>query len=78
MKTAISLPDDVFQQADRLARKLRVSRSALYRDALAEYLLRHQPEELTAAMDRALEQAGEGSDGFASEVSRRLLDAVEW
>ncbi len=78
MKTAISVPDDVFASAERLARELRVSRSALYRDALAEYLLRHQPDELTATMDRALEQVGEGSDSFVREASRRLLEAIEW
>jgi len=78
MKTAISVPDEIFEQADRLARRLRLSRSALYRDAIAQYLLRHQPDELTAAMDRALETAGGGSDPFVRESARRILESVEW
>ena len=46
MKTAISLPEDIFVQADRLARRLRKSRSQLYREAVAEYLARHDPDAL--------------------------------
>src|SRR5207245_3739515 len=51
MKTAVSLPDDVFDQAERLARRLRKSRSALYREAIAEYVARHEPEALPAKRD---------------------------
>lgn len=78
MKTAISLPDEVFEQADRLAARLRVSRSALYRDAISQYLLRHDPDELTSAMDRAVEAAGEGPDRFVSETARRVLQRLDW
>ena len=41
MKTAISIPDPLFERADQLAQKLGKSRSQLYRDALDEYLARH-------------------------------------
>ncbi|MFL5301088.1 MAG: ribbon-helix-helix protein, CopG family, partial [Anaeromyxobacteraceae bacterium] len=51
MKTAISLPDDLFEQAERLARRLDKSRSELYREAVAEYVARHDPEAITAALD---------------------------
>lgn len=78
MKTAISLPDEVFEQADRLAVRLRVSRSALYRDAISQYLLRHEPDELTSAMDRAVEAAEEGPDRFVGETARRVLQRLDW
>jgi metal-responsive CopG/Arc/MetJ family transcriptional regulator len=42
LKTAVSLPDDLFCVADAAARKLRVSRSELYAKAIAEYLQRQQ------------------------------------
>jgi hypothetical protein len=38
MKTAVSLPDDLFRRAEAAARRLRVSRSALYAKAIAEFL----------------------------------------
>ncbi|MBE0566895.1 MAG: ribbon-helix-helix protein, CopG family [Krumholzibacteria bacterium] len=51
MKTAISIADDLFAAADRLARRLGVSRSQLYRTALAAYLERHDEDEITARLD---------------------------
>ncbi|MHB8507320.1 MAG: CopG family ribbon-helix-helix protein [Candidatus Dormibacteria bacterium] len=78
MKTAVSLPDDIFAEADRLADRLNLSRSALYRQALSEYLQRHQPGALTTAMDQAIEAVGEITDPFAAEAGRRVLQRVEW
>ena len=78
MKTAISLPDELFRQAERFARHLKKSRSELYRDALREYLARHAPDEVTAAMDRVCERVDTRPDGFTRAVARRVLDDVEW
>jgi metal-responsive CopG/Arc/MetJ family transcriptional regulator len=36
MKTAVSIPDDVFEGAERLARRTKKSRSQLFSDALRE------------------------------------------
>ncbi len=78
MKTAVSLPDEVFQGADRLARRTRKSRSRLYCDALREYLARHAPEEVTDAMDRLCAEAGPTKDPFAPLAARRILERSEW
>ena len=51
MKTAISLPDELFHSAERLARRLGIPRSQLYARALSEYLDAHSPEHITAALD---------------------------
>ena len=51
MKTAVSLPDDVFADAEELARTQKTSRSALYTAAMREYLARHAPDRVTAALD---------------------------
>ena len=42
MKTAVSMPDSLFRQAEAAARRLRVSRSQLYATAIAEFLDRRQ------------------------------------
>jgi metal-responsive CopG/Arc/MetJ family transcriptional regulator len=78
MKTAISLPDDVFELAERLARRARKSRSQLYSDALREYLARHASDEVTEAMDRVVEDIVEFRDEFVSTASERTLKRVEW
>lgn len=78
MKTAISLPDKVYRQADRLARKMGKSRSALYREALAEYVSRHDADAVTEAMNRVIARVGGRVDPFVREAGRRLLERTEW
>lgn len=79
MKTAISLPDDVFHGAERHAKRTRKSRSQLYADALKEYLERHAPDEVTEDMNRVVEQLGEPTvDPFVAGASRRVLRDTKW
>jgi len=78
MKTAVSIQDEIFQKAERMARRMKKSRSRLFSDALREYLARHSPDEITDAMNAAVGETGEGSDEFASEASRRGLERTEW
>jgi metal-responsive CopG/Arc/MetJ family transcriptional regulator len=78
MKTAVSLPDLVFRAAERHAKRARKSRSQLYAEALSEYLTRHSPEEVTAAMNHVVEQLGEQKDPFVARSSRRILERSEW
>jgi metal-responsive CopG/Arc/MetJ family transcriptional regulator len=78
MKIAVSIPDEVYQVAERLARRTRKSRSRLYGDALKEYLARHAPDEVTEAMNRACAEVGETKDPFVSSATRRILEQSEW
>jgi len=79
MKTAISLPDALFQAGERHARRTGMSRSQLYADALAEYLHRRTPEEVTAAMNRVMERLNDPSpDPWMQAAARRILETTEW
>jgi metal-responsive CopG/Arc/MetJ family transcriptional regulator len=80
MKTAISVPDVVFQEAERLAQRLAKSRSQLYTEALVEYLSRHDPDSVTERLDEVFSALGEPKeeDHFVRETSRRILERVEW
>ena len=78
MKTAVSIPDEVFQEAERLARRTKKSRSQLFSDAVREYVARHAPEEITEAMDRVVVELGEQTDEFVSSAARRVLEQSEW
>ena len=77
MKTAVSIPDDVFEGAERLARRTNRSRSRLFSDALKEYLARHTPDKVTEAMNRALAQIGQEEDSFVSSATRVVLERSE-
>jgi predicted transcriptional regulator len=78
MKTAISLPKDVFEKAERLALKARKSRSQIYCEALREYVARHSPDDVTDALNRAMEQIGQTEDKFVTLASARALARVKW
>ena len=78
MRTAISVRDDVFEEAERLARQTKRSRSELYTLALTEYLARHAPDRITEAMDRVVSEVGEEVNEVVAEASRRIMTRVEW
>ncbi len=78
MKTAISLPDEVFERAERLARRLKKSRSELYREAVSEYVARHDPEAVTEAMDDVAARLDTRPDPFVAAASRRAVERAEW
>ena len=80
MKTAVSIPDHIFEQADRLARREHRTRSDVYSAALREYVARHAPDELTEAIDQVMSDLGDEAtpDGFAQAAAARTLGAVEW
>ncbi len=78
MKTAVSIADDVFEGAERLARRLKRSRSELYTAAVREYVARHEPDAVTAALDALYAEHDSRLDpGLAAAAARRLA-AVEW
>ncbi len=78
MKTAVSIPDDVFSGAEQLARRTKRSRSRIYSDALREYLARHSPGEITEAVNRACSEIGETRDPFTTLAAHRVLARTEW
>jgi metal-responsive CopG/Arc/MetJ family transcriptional regulator len=60
MKVALSIPDELFESGERLAKRLGISRSRLYATALADYLARHHSRKITARLDAvyATEESG--------------------
>jgi predicted transcriptional regulator len=79
MKTAISIPDDVFQEADRLAAESGQSRSQLYSRAVREYIARHSAERVTAALDKVYAEPQDESElEFLRMAARETLGRQEW
>jgi predicted transcriptional regulator len=78
MKTAVSIPDELFRRADELALRLGKSRSEIYREALFEYLLRRDARSVTAALDDVADELGTELDPWAAEAARQALERAEW
>ncbi len=78
MKTAISIPDAVHNEAERLARRLKKSRSRLYTEAMLAYLRRHDVEALTEAYDRVCAAVDPRPDAIVDAAARRVLARTEW
>ena len=78
MKTAISIPDDVFAEADRLAQKLKQSRSQLYSRAVREYIAKHSADDVTAALDSLYAAEESAGDEFATSAAKHTLERSEW
>ena len=78
MKTAISLPDDLFQAADSLAARLGLSRSELYARAVAEYVAKHRQEDVTAQLNAVFADEPSGIDPSLRSAQARSVDSGEW
>lgn len=78
MKTAISVPDKVFQRAEKLARRLKKSRSQLYSEAMHEYVNRHDSAAVTAVLDALYENESSRPDALVRESAHRVLRSSEW
>lgn len=78
MKTAVSIPDELFSRAEEVARSTGKSRSQLYQEALSEYLLRRDPEAVTQAMDEVLAGVDPHVDPWLTEAGRQTLERSEW
>jgi metal-responsive CopG/Arc/MetJ family transcriptional regulator len=78
MKTAISLPDDLFQSADALAKRLGVSRSELYATAVAEFLAKHQHAKVTERLDQVYGRQPSRLERPLRRGQGRSLRSPEW
>lgn len=78
MKIAISIPDDLFAEAERLAEERGGSRSALYASALREFVVRHSPDRITEAINAVADAVGNEPDPFIARSARRLGEQIDW
>lgn len=78
MKTAVSIPDPLFQRTERLAKRLHRSRSAVYADALADYVARHDPDAITAAYNAVVDSVGDEMKDFRHATLRQAARRLKW
>ncbi len=78
MKTAVSLPDDLFRSAEAAARKLRVSRSQLYAAAIREFLDRRRTSSVTARLNEIYSNEPAKLDPALNAAQLSCLDRDSW
>ncbi len=68
MKTAISLPDPIFEEAEALAQQLGMSRSELYTKALKAYLKRYNRERMLSQLNEVYSQESSELDAVMAKM----------
>ncbi len=77
MKTAISLPDPLFEAAEQAAQRLGISRSELYAKALATFLKENEGQDITQRINRALQGVAQRLDPVLAHVQAASLGPDE-
>ncbi len=78
MKTAISLPDPIFEEAEALAQQLGMSRSELYTEALKAYLRRHNREQILSKLNEVYAKESSELDPVMATMQFMSLPREDW
>ena len=78
MKTAISLPDELFLSANELAKRQGVSRSELYATAVSEYLAKHRDEDVTSKLNEVFADELSGLNPALRAAQARSVSSNKW
>jgi metal-responsive CopG/Arc/MetJ family transcriptional regulator len=78
MKTAISIPDSIFQAAEGLAHRLGISRSELYSKAIAEYMNSHKKHNITKILNEIYGEESSSLDEELDTMQMRSIPKEEW
>ena len=78
MKVALSIPDDLFESAETLGKRLGVSRSRLYATALADYVAKHQSRKVTERLDAVYATEESRLDRRVRRAQARSVPRDSW
>jgi len=78
MKTAISIPDDVFSRAERFAHRRKMTRSALFTQAVDEYLQHHRDDDVTQKLNEVYASEDSSLDPVFARLQSLSLPKEEW
>ena len=78
MKIALSVPDELFESAERLGKRLGISRSRLYATALADYVAKHQSRKVTARLNAVYMNEDSGLDKKVRRAQGRSVSRDAW
>ncbi|HUG53685.1 MAG TPA: ChpI protein [Vicinamibacteria bacterium] len=78
MKVAVSIPDRIFEQAERVSRKLKVPRSQLYARAVEAYVKGHSGEDITRRLNEVYGRVSPEIDAAVEAVSLEVVRRERW
>lgn len=78
MKTAISLPDELFRRAEAVARKLKISRSQLYATAIMEFIERRQAARITQHLNEIYSAEPAKIDPALASAQSKSIERESW
>lgn len=78
MKTAISIPDQLFKSAEDLARRLKISRSALFSAAIREYIQHYSQENITKRLNEVYSDQSSSLDPILKELQNASVTWEKW
>jgi metal-responsive CopG/Arc/MetJ family transcriptional regulator len=78
MKVAISVPDPVFGAAERVSRRLKISRSELYSKAVAAYVKKHGRDDVTERLNSVYGSADAPLDPALETMALEVLRRNRW
>ena len=78
MKTAISIPDSVFEAAENLAQRLGISRSRLYSKAVERFVADHQGQGVTERLDEVYAEEAARVDPLLETLQTASLEPEDW
>lgn len=78
MKTAISIPDTIFQQAEKTARQLKITRSELYAKAVESFVEQHQAQGITEKLNELYASEKSALEPGFANAQAMMLDGEEW
>ena len=78
MKVAVSIPDDLFDSAESLGKRLGVARSHLYATALAEFLAKHRGRKTTEQLNRLYAEEESRVEKPVRRLQARSIRGASW
>ena len=78
MKVAISIPDDVFEAGEEVSRRMGVTRSRLYADAVRAYAAAHSGDEITRRLNQVYATEANQAESPLADASLEVLRRERW
>jgi metal-responsive CopG/Arc/MetJ family transcriptional regulator len=78
MKTAISIPEDIYRDAEDAAKRLGMSRSRLYSEAVADFLNRYRKDDIKVKLNKVHAFGSLGVDPVLAAIQLASLSQEEW
>lgn len=78
MKTAVSIPDQLFEKAEQTAKRLKISRSQLYAAALGDFLRQRDAASITERLNAVYAKGEPGLDPTIHRAQWKSIGRESW